>query len=291
MSLPRSGSVALFGAGRVGTTVAYVLTRAGHELIGVASPTQASAKAASQRLGCKVFSDPVELAGNAETVLIGAPDHELADAAEAIAPGVGRNTLACHFSGVSGTAPLASIRRRGGATAALHPVQSFVDFDRAASALAGCAWGVTCANEDLHRSMALVADTGGHGVRVAEEDRPVWHAAAAMASNGLAALVADAEMLLAGIGIERPLEILAPLIQGTVANLGLFESAVDALTGPVVRGEREVVQRHLDAFAAQRDDVDLENYSRVAEMILRAARRSGRLDPEAGKAIEEVLAR
>ena len=76
---------------------------------------------------------------------------------------------------------------------------------------------------------------------VAPEDRVAYHAAAAMASNFLVALEAAAERLAQTANVTR--EQLAPLVLATArqwAELGPQRS----LTGPIVRGDEDVVARH-----------------------------------------------
>ncbi|MEA2487791.1 MAG: hypothetical protein QOF16_1445 [Actinomycetota bacterium] len=286
----KSESVALFGAGRVGTTVAALLGRSGRAVVGVASPQTSSAERAAQRLGCKIFVDPAEMARDADIVLIGAPDPALEHAANAIAPGVREKTFVCHFSGASGTAPLVRLAEEGAETAALHPVQAFADIDTAIESLAGCAWGVTSADSHYQRAAGLVQALDGVPVKVAERDRAVWHAAAVDASNGLVALIAAAEMLLSEIGIPDPLGVLLPLARGTIGNIERSSSAAAALTGPIVRGEAQTVERHLDSLADLGHGF-LGAYERIAQMILEVAQSAGRVSEEDAAAISRVLAR
>ena len=55
-----------------------------------------------------------------------------------------------------------------------------------------------------------------HPVRIAAEDRALYHAAASIASNFLVTLEAAAERLAAEAGLER--ELLVPLVRATVEN-------------------------------------------------------------------------
>lgn len=278
-------SIALFGAGRVGTTVATLLQASGRHVVGVASQRASTAQRAAERLGCPVFDDPCEMVRQADTVLLGVPDGAITSATATIAQSLPTAALVCHFSGVSGIEPLSAAERRGCATAALHPVQSFVDVDIAVRTLPGSAWGVTCDDAHVERAYALVRDAGGDPLRVSESDRPVWHAAAVMTSNGLAALVAQSEFLLRRIAVERPAGVLAPLTRGTIANIEHARSAADVLTGPVVRGEHETIAAHVEVIARLGSDT-LDSYRRIAELILDAARPSSEITRRVQSALE-----
>jgi predicted short-subunit dehydrogenase-like oxidoreductase (DUF2520 family) len=82
-------------------------------------------------------------------------------------------------------------------------------------------------------------------VRIAPEDRVLYHAAASIASNFLVTLEAAAERLAAGVGVER--ELLVPLVRATVENWAELGGA-HALTGPVARGDEATVARQRAAI-------------------------------------------
>jgi predicted short-subunit dehydrogenase-like oxidoreductase (DUF2520 family) len=100
--------------------------------------------------------------------------------------------------------------------------------------------------DDLARTLGM------RPVRVAPEDRALYHAAASMASNFLVTLEAAAERLAASAGVERSL--LVPLVRATVANWAAV-GPEDALTGPVARGDEDTVRRQRDAVAERAPDL------------------------------------
>ena len=134
----------------------------------------------------------------------------------------------------------------------------------------------------------ILEDLHGMPVPLPESARPMWHAAAVTTSNGIAALMAVAESILAAIGVEDPVAVLGPLAAGTVANASEGGGGGLTLTGPVVRGESETVKRHLTALAES--DPHLEQlYRKVAGLIVTTAETAGRLEPAAARAIDELI--
>jgi predicted short-subunit dehydrogenase-like oxidoreductase (DUF2520 family) len=81
---------------------------------------------------------------------------------------------------------------------------------------------------------------------VADEDRAAYHAAAAIASNHLVALLGQAERVAASAGV--PFEAYLDLVQATVDNVRALGPAA-ALTGPAARGDRATLDRHRAALA------------------------------------------
>ena len=81
---------------------------------------------------------------------------------------------------------------------------------------------------------------------LADEDKPLYHAGAAMASNFLVTLYRAAARLLEES--NAPPEALVPLMQRTIEN-GF------ALTGPIARGDWTTVEAHLRALEERAPDL------------------------------------
>jgi len=279
--------IALIGAGRVGTAVTEVLRRRGHEVTGVSSRLSESAERAAARLHSTTFDHRSGLPA-ADMVLLGVPDHAIEPVVAEIAPWLEAGTVVIHFAGALGLGPLKKVSGAGAGIAALHPVQTFPDIERGIDRLPGSAWGVTAPPEIARWAEALVAaDLEGLPVVVPEEARSVWHAAAVSTSNGIAALLAVGEAMLAAIDIAEPQRVLGPLAAGTVANAG-ERGAAESLTGPVVRGERESIDRHLKALADASPHL-VDDYALIARVIVDSATRANRIDEEEATKLLELL--
>ncbi len=285
--IPLPPRVALFGAGRVGTAVTALLQRAGSDVTGVWSRTHDSATRAGDLLGCPVLG--LETAVDADLVIIGASDQAIAGVAGLVSQVVVAGTVVAHLSGSLGLASLTVATEAGALPLALHPVQACPDVVAAIERLPGSAWGVTAPSEIEAWAHALVSTMlDGKPVEVAESDRPLWHAACVMTSNGIAALMAFGESLLEAIGIDRPEDVLGPLAAGTVANARSGGGGAATLTGPVLRGEADTVGRHLELLGARFPDKAGE-YRQVARLILAAAVMSGRLDAGSARSLEDTI--
>jgi predicted short-subunit dehydrogenase-like oxidoreductase (DUF2520 family) len=211
-------SIALVGAGRLGTALAVALRAAGLSVMG------------------PLGRDP-DVAG-ATLVLLCVPDGEIAAAAAAMtttppAPVVG------HCSGATTLAPLA-----GHEALSLHPLMT-VPAGSPPEAFRGAAAAVDGSTpRALAAAEALAERLGMRPMRVAAEDRAAYHAAASIASNFLVTLEAAAERLAATAGVDR--EALAPLVRAAVetwVELGPER----ALTGPIARGDEATVARQREA--------------------------------------------
>ena len=95
----------------------------------------------------------------------------------------------------------------------------------------------------------MVRAIGGKPFTVAEKDRPLYHAAACIASNYLVTLMYLSQQLYMTLGLsaDEARRTFWPLVQGTITNIEQ-KGIPDALTGPVSRGDRGTILKHLEAM-------------------------------------------
>lgn len=283
VSPQRPFSFALVGAGKVGVALSRVLGRTGARCVGVTSRSRPAADAVAAELGCSYFQ-PSHPPG-AEVFLLAVPDEALEDVAGGLDEVASPGALFLHVSGAFGLLDLAS----GRPVAALHPVQAFVSPEAGEALLPGTAWGVTCSAGLEPWAVRLVReDLGGEPVTVPNEIRPAWHAAAVMTSNGIAALAASGAGLLAALEVERPMDVLGPLARGTLRNVEEEGGSAAALTGPVVRGDRATVSRHLQALESLAPSL-VDVYRQVTRLVVEAALAGERIDGSEAEAFLDLL--
>jgi predicted short-subunit dehydrogenase-like oxidoreductase (DUF2520 family) len=196
--------------------------------------------------------DVARASAGVDLVAIAVPDAAVADVAATVeTDGV---AVVAHLSGSLGLAPLAHHVRR----AVLHPLVSLPDPVLGAERLRSGAWfGLSTEGDQL--ASEVVAHLGGRAIAVAEADWTRYHAAAVVASNHLVGLLGQVERLAHELG--APLDAYLDLARGSLDNVAALGPA-GALTGPVRRGDRETVERHLAALpdderAAYQAGVDL----------------------------------
>jgi len=181
-------------------------------------------------------------------VFLAVPDEMLAEISMALGahgeapPGC----AAFHLSGALGTDPLAPLLERGYSVGTLHPLQSLADPVLGAEQLQGIYFSVSGEPAAVTVARRLLSPLGASVISVPFARRPLYHAAAVFASNYLAGLVAAAGRWMADAGVpeDEALDAILPLARGSLENLGRL-GPVQALTGPVSRGDVETVRLHL----------------------------------------------
>jgi predicted short-subunit dehydrogenase-like oxidoreductase (DUF2520 family) len=276
--------IAIVGAGTVGTAVAVRWLRAGHTITAVAGRDATRERAARWLPGVAVLPLADATAG-AEVVVIGVPDDALPAVVGAIAGHTDPASWVVHLSGARGLDVFDGVDAR---PLALHPLQTFADVGGAIDALPGAAIAVTARDDEgTARGESLAHDLGGRPFRLADEDRPAYHAAAVFASNYLVAVSGVALELFAAVGVPDAAAAMHPLQAATLDNVHRL-GPQQALTGPAVRGDAGTIARNLEAVAAAAPRL-VPAYVALCRTAMDVA--GGRLSEDRRVAVEEVLAR
>jgi predicted short-subunit dehydrogenase-like oxidoreductase (DUF2520 family) len=171
---------------------------------------------------------------------------------------------------------------------ALHPAMTFTGTSLDVARLVDCCFGVTAPGPVLPIAQALVVEMGAEPVVIAEEARPLYHAALAHTANHLATLVAQGLDLLRAAGVEPADRLLAPLLSAALDNA--LRHGDGALTGPVARGDAGTVAAHLVALAGSGVDGATASYRALARVTADRALADGRLRALDAEALLAVLA-
>src|SRR5229473_2853661 len=130
----------------------------------------------------------------------------------------------------------------------------------------------------------MAADLRLTPLDVPESGRRAYHAGASIAAGGLVSLASAAVSALVRAGVDErsATRALLPLMRSAIGGIER-RGLRGALTGPIIRGDWEVVDQHLQALPS-----DLRNlYLSLAQQSLRLA--SPSLSSEATRALRRVL--
>jgi len=226
--------VVVVGLGRTGGALALGLAAAGWKPA-VVTTQPARAKA----LGLKLAT-PKDRAG-AHLCFFAVPDAAVAAVSAEVMPGLGEGTALIHCAGALSLEVFQQPKRLRGS---FHPLVAISD---PRDPLEGRFAAIAASELELLRVLMQVAEAlRMHTLEVDEKKRARYHAGAVM-SAGLVMALLDAAVE----ATDLPAAIVEP------ALLALTESAIRgarskglaaSLTGPIVRGDAEVVKRHLEAL-------------------------------------------
>lgn len=199
-------TIAIIGAGRLGTALARALNAAGFTAIGPFGRTDSVPQSA--------------------ITLLAVPDASIAMAAAR-----SRSAKTGHLSGATDLEHV---------DFSIHPLQTFTGaeppevFHSIGAAIDGRTAEDRAIAEHLAEALGMTPFT--------VTDRASYHAAASFASNFVLTVLDAAEQIARSAGIENPRDLLAPLVRQSVDNWQ-NRGAGAALTGPIARGDEATVAR------------------------------------------------
>jgi predicted short-subunit dehydrogenase-like oxidoreductase (DUF2520 family) len=283
----------IIGAGRVGRTLAALWRAQGvYEIGAVCNRTRPSAQDAVRFIGAGVAAGDLSAMPPAPVWMVATPDGEIAEAATALAASglLRTQDVVFHCSGalasdvlrerIVGEVPVASV----------HPLKTFADPAVALRTFAG----TYCTAEGDAAALAVLMPAfesiGARVSTIAAQSKTLYHAASVMVCNYLTALMEAGLKCYEQAGLPRATAsaMMEPLVRETVDNLFRL-GTVNALTGPIARGDHAVVVRQLAALQAF-DSRIAEIYRSLGAVAVELSRAQGKADPTALVLLQKTLA-
>lgn len=282
--------IGFIGAGKVGLALAILLQKTGYHVAGVASRTNESAQAMAKRLNCPALSKG-DVARRSEALFLTTSDDAIVPVTEELAKegAFHLGQVVLHMSGAHSSQILKPAAQLGAITLSVHPIQSFASVDQAISLIPGTYFSIEGDDRGYDFAIKMVEDLGGKHFLLDSEAKVLYHAAACVACNYLVGLLDTALNLLAEAGVPEEIRLPAflPLVTGTVENIKKL-GIPKALTGPISRGDRGTIEKHLAAMA----DLPLlsEVYQALGLVTVDVALKKGTINEEQAEAMRSLLA-
>jgi len=279
----------ILGAGRVGRTLIRLLQSAGEPITGASNRTPQRAQQTTRLLGIRSegAACPV-IPPSTRIVWLTVPDREIGQAARCVAPQLDPNAILVH---TSGTIPSSMVRSHAPdalSVAGAHPLQTLTGAPEDLDRIRESHWFLEGEELALESITTLLQRLGMSAHLIPPEQRPIYHAAAVLASNAVIGLHGTATRLLIQAGVEEAhaAAALAPLMRATLANLQ-EKGAAGALTGPVARGDVGVIASHLDVLGRDAPEA-AALYRALLEPLVEVARAHELAGPELLNAIDRL---
>lgn len=282
----------IIGPGRVGRTLGTALQRAGLCAVqDVLSAEIATAESAVAFIGAGRAVRVLRDMRAAPMWLLTPPDAAIAAVAAALAASgrVGPGDVVFHCSGAQPSSLLAPLADAGGLIASVHPLKSFADPARAVATFSGTHCTAEGDAEALQRLTPLFEKLGARVTVIDAAGKTLYHAASVLVCNALTALMEAGLRAYEKAGIERATaqQMMAPLVRETLDHVVAL-GTVRALTGPVARGDAEVVARQLVALGVL-DPRIADAYRALNHIALDLARAQGDATAAALQAVAKAL--
>ncbi|MFQ3598348.1 MAG: DUF2520 domain-containing protein [Chloroherpetonaceae bacterium] len=288
--------VSIVGAGALGNAIAKRLSSVGYRFLSVVNRTMSDAQALAVGLGVSEYSDTLEaISPDTNLLFLTVSDSALASVAEQLTTlhlPFHRLTVV-QFSGALSTDVLRPLSQKGSLTLSLHPFQTFPKglSSQAAESLFKCFFGLQSDDlEGIDIGKKIAHDLGGKVMIVPKEAKTLYHIAGVMASNYLVTLASLSSEVFATLGLtpKEVAKIIEPIMRQTLNNIAAAPTIADALTGPIERGDSQVIARHLRELSEQVPHL-LPIYAAFAVETVRVAIHKGSISQSDASEILDML--
>ncbi len=230
--------IALIGAGNVATHLGVSLKTANYSIIQVCSKTKSSAEELAHKLDADVCTDIKSLSSDADIYIISVPDDQIEIVTQNIQL---ENKIVVH---TSGSVDLNVFSGSANNYGVFYPLQTFSkEKPVIMQEVPIC---LEASNKETFQELEQIANSiSKHVYAIKSDQRAQIHIAAVFACNFTNHLYAIADLLLQEKNI--PLDILGPLIKET-AEKALNNPPAAVQTGPAVRGDLKVLEKHLNSI-------------------------------------------
>jgi len=240
--------VGFIGSGKVGVSFGMFLLDKKVTLSGYYSRHLESAEQAATTLNCLAFESLEALIEQSDLIGITVSDDQIdvvVDAILAINSDVTRKI----FFHMSGAHDCLSLKKLNSSSFSLHPLKAFPQVIDAPSAFDEVVFSLEGATQE---SRDWVDSLRIDYFEILSNQKAQYHSAAVIVSNYLVAVIDFGLNQFTQIGIDKAtaMKALWPLISGTVSNIATLGTE-KSLTGPIVRGDSETIEKHLTVLDEQ----------------------------------------
>ena len=266
----------IIGAGQVGKSLARLWARHGVFTIGdILNRAPESARGAVAFIGEGRAVESMAEMRQADVWMVTVGDDGIRSCAErlAVSGKLSQGTIVFHCSGALPSDELKAAQSTGAVIASIHPVRSFASPEQAAHDFSGTWCGVEGDSAALDTLTPVFEAIGARIVAIDPSAKAVYHSAAVFACNYLVTLLDTAVKAYGAAGVpqEVALQLMEPLVRGTVDNV-FKTSPAAALTGPIARGDLATARKQSTAVNAWNKDYGAL-YDEFMKLTIELARR------------------
>lgn len=251
-------TVGIIGYGKLGSVVAHYFSSRS-ELAWIVVKNNASKN--TSNLSATILDSIQQIEDIPHIIILAVPDDEIETCSLQLSKQLKQNseTLIIHCSGALGKDVLQSCKDKGARIAAIHPFQTFLGPVN----LQGIPWSIDADEENQSLCIRFIEKVEGIPIVLSQEmlrDKTVYHIAAVISSNFLVVLTQLASDLCKAAHLDP--SILLPLImktslQNALHSLENNQPPIEALTGPIKRGDTQTINKHISVLEHKSDILNI----------------------------------
>jgi predicted short-subunit dehydrogenase-like oxidoreductase (DUF2520 family) len=286
------GKLNIIGCGVVGKTLGALWNESSVFTIqDICNQSEASGSAAVGFIGAGKVVASLDSASAADVIAITVSDDAIENVASrliysgAITPGA----IIFHCSGALSSEILSDLRACGAKVASAHPVKSFSDLEQSRRSFPGTKVAIEGDDQAVELLSRAFGAIGGVVFRIDPSAKGFYHTGLVFACNYLTALMECAVETCGKAGLNRTdsLALMQPLVRETIEAI-FARGTESALTGPVARGEAQVVSKQLELLREWNGEL-ASLYSGLGRIALDIAERKETANAERLAKLREII--
>lgn len=241
--------IGFIGAGRVGCSLGKYFLMHGIEVSGYYSRTLESAQFASDFTKTLCFQTLEEIVNSSDILFLTVNDNAVEQVWEALKELPVQGKIICHCSGVLSSYIFSGIDRIKASGYSIHPIYAVNSKTTSYQELKNAHFTIEGSADRLMEMKSLIEKCSNPVTVISPEDKSKYHAACVVSSNLVVALTNIGGRLLGECGFskEEAAQALMPLFFDNCKAI-VEKGTVQALTGPVSRGDTKTLEKHLQVL-------------------------------------------
>lgn len=239
--------IGFIGAGKVGFSLGKFFAQGNIPLTGFYSRRRESALEAALFTGTRAYDRLDDLIYDSDAIFLTVPDEKILPMYQFMREFRISEKIICHCSGaMTVKEAFPDIAVHGAYGYSIHPLFPISDKFNSYREMEGAFFCLEGDGPHIEAWKKLLTGLGVHVQIIPSDKKALYHAACAISSNLVCALVYEGIDLLktCGFSDENAFMAISPLIRSNFKHI-LEDGPVKALTGPVERGDILTIEKHL----------------------------------------------
>lgn len=279
-------TIGFIGAGKVGFSFGKYLSENNINISGYYSTNSLSADDAAHFTSSNTFGTLEELIELSDIIFVTVPDDSITSVWEELKASGIHNKIVCHCSGALTSDVFVGCEDYKCKCCSVHPLLAVSDKLTSYKNFESAVFTLESRDDSAGLLTEILESCSNKVVRISPENKPMYHAAAVMASNLMLGLAecAVSKLRQCGFSNETALNAISPLILGNIKSM-LENGLENSLTGPVERNDIQTVNKHLQILSG--DDREIYRLLSVETVNIAKRKHKDRNYDELGEMLSE----
>ena len=262
--------IGFIGTGTLGRALAIALSSNKYSVSALSNRTQSKAYSLAEEIyGCEAFASPQDVLDRANMIFVTTPDDIIQPLVSQLRWSPQHSVI--HCSGATSIDVLREAKEAGAKIGSLHPFQTFACLYTNQDVLKrfiGITFAVEAEGLLLENLKTIVQTLGAQHIRIAQNNRALYHASGVMLSGHVVGLINSTLELWQYMGFSRKdsIDVIMPLIFSTIRNV-LNQGVENSITGPMGRGDVTILENHVYALGREFPEI-LDLYLSLSKACL-----------------------